>query len=108
MNSGPHIVRAGDDHPSVRFTIVSSSFDQPSIGPSAVEPQSYSRTRSAISPTPTIRLGPLERATDPPPTPSGFLNRPAFMPYRIALTPRHWQAKELSRWRIASKRNLLK
>ena len=50
------MVRAGDGEHNVRFTIVISSFDQLSMGPSEVEVQSYPRTRSAISPVPMIRL----------------------------------------------------
>jgi len=51
------MVRAGSGEARVRLTMVRSSLDQESMGPSGVEAQSYARTRSAISPLPMMRLG---------------------------------------------------
>ena len=48
--------RAGRGEARVRLTIVTSSRDQESMGPRGVEAQSKARTRSAISPSPRIRL----------------------------------------------------
>jgi hypothetical protein len=77
------MVRAGEGEHNVRFTIVSSSFDQLSMGPSEVELQSCPRTRSAISPVPIIRLG---CGGGDPFCDAEFEDWPGSMLYRISLS----------------------